>query len=62
VRVADPDDLMQSMQDQQSSGAVSLPGGSGTLHFNNGANAPGGVNSPFLPQNMGSAIVPSQRQ
>lgn len=59
-RLADPDDLMQSMQDEQSSGTVTLPGGSGALHFNTGADAPGGSNSPFLSPQTGSAYVPSQ--
>lgn len=60
-RVADPDDLMQNMLDEQSSGTVTLPGGSGALHFNGGANAPGGANSPFLPSpNPGPTGIPAQ--
>jgi hypothetical protein len=60
ARLADPDDLLQSMDNEQSGGTVALPGGSGSLQLNSGANAPGGANSPFLPR-AGSAIVPSQR-
>jgi hypothetical protein len=59
-RLADPDDLMQNMQDAQTSGTITLPGGSGALHFNSDANAPGGANSPFLPPVVGSAVIPSQ--
>jgi hypothetical protein len=58
-RLADPDDLMQGMQDAQTSGTMTLPGGAGSLQFNSNANAPGGANSPFLPPVVGTAIVPS---
>lgn len=59
ARVADPDDLMQNMQDEQSSGVVSLPGGSGTLRFDGGSAAAGGASSRFV-QEPGSELVPAQ--
>lgn len=60
ARLADPDDLMQQMQDERQGGTVSLPGGSGSLQFQGSSSSIGGVDSKFVPE-PGSAYVPSMQ-
>lgn len=58
-RIADPEDLMNDMAGQSSSGTYRSSLGNGTLQFGTPANPDRGVESRFAP-NPSTVIVPSR--